>query len=31
MLRLVDSIRTEPILISHLVRMAMANLALQPV
>jgi len=31
MLRLVDSIRTEPILISHLVRVAMVNLALQPV
>lgn len=31
MLRLVDSIRTEPFLISHLVRIAMLNLALQPV
>ena len=30
-LRLVDSIRTEPILISHLVRIAMVNIALQPV
>ncbi len=29
--RLVDSIRTEPILISHLVRMVMVNFALQPV
>jgi hypothetical protein len=31
MLRLSDSIRTEPFLISHLVRIAMVNLALQPV
>ena len=31
MLRLAGSIRTEPILISHLVRIAVANLALQPV
>jgi len=31
MLRLTDSIRTEPILISHLVRIAMLNLTLQPV
>jgi hypothetical protein len=31
MLRLVDSIRTEPILISHLVRIAMTQIALQPV
>jgi hypothetical protein len=31
MLRLVDSIHTEPILISHLVRLAMVNIALQPV
>ncbi|MGA2240829.1 MAG: hypothetical protein ABSH11_02170 [Verrucomicrobiota bacterium] len=31
LLRLTDSIRTEPFLISHLVRIAMANLALQPV
>jgi hypothetical protein len=31
LLRLADSIRTEPFLISHLVRIAMANLALQPV
>jgi hypothetical protein len=31
MLRLVESIRTEPFLISHLVRIAMLNLALQPV
>jgi hypothetical protein len=31
MLRLVDSIRNEPILISHLVRLAMVNIALQPV
>ena len=30
-LRLVDSIRTEPILISHLVRIAMVNIALQPI
>ena len=30
-LRLVDSVRTEPILISHLVRIAMVNIALQPV
>ena len=29
--RLTDSIHTEPILISHLVRAAMVNLALQPV
>ena len=31
MLRLSGSIRTEPFLISHLVRIAMVNLALQPV
>ncbi|HKW28478.1 MAG TPA: hypothetical protein VJT54_04020 [Verrucomicrobiae bacterium] len=31
MLRLSDSIRTEPFLISHLVRIAIANIALQPV
>ncbi len=31
MLRLTDSIHTEPILISHLVRIAIVNLALQPV
>jgi hypothetical protein len=31
MLRLNDSIRTEPFLISHLVRIAMLNLPLQPV
>jgi len=31
MLRLVESLRTEPFLISHLVRIAMLNLALQPV
>jgi len=31
MLRLVDSIHTEPFLISHLVRIAMVNIALQPV
>ncbi len=31
MLRLSDSIRTEPILISHLVRIAIVNLALQPI
>jgi hypothetical protein len=31
MLRLIDSIRTEPFLISHLVRIAMLRLALQPV
>ena len=31
MLRLADSVRTEPILISHLVRIAIVNLALQPV
>jgi hypothetical protein len=31
MLRLVDSIRTEPFLISHLVRIVMVNIALQPV
>ena len=31
MLRLADSIRTEPILISQLVRAAIVNLALQPV
>ena len=31
LLRLTDSIRTEPVLISHLVRIAMVNLALQPV
>ena len=30
-LRLTDSIRTEPILISHLVRIAILNIALQPV
>jgi hypothetical protein len=30
-LRLADSIRNEPFLISHLVRIAMANLTLQPV
>ena len=30
-LRLADSIRTEPILISHLVRIALVNFALQPV
>jgi hypothetical protein len=30
-LRLVDSISTEPFLISHLVRMVMVNIALQPV
>ncbi len=30
-LRLTDSVRTEPILISHLVRIAMLNIALQPV
>jgi hypothetical protein len=29
--RLMDAIRTEPTLISHLVRMAMVNIALQPV
>ncbi|HEV2438016.1 MAG TPA: hypothetical protein VG077_18635 [Verrucomicrobiae bacterium] len=31
MLRLSDSIRTEPFLISHLVRMAIVSIALQPV
>jgi hypothetical protein len=31
MLRLAESIRNEPILISHLVRIAIVNLALQPV
>ena len=31
MLRLNDSIRTEPFLISHLVRIAIVNLALQPI
>ncbi|MGB7749225.1 MAG: hypothetical protein WBN75_18285 [Verrucomicrobiia bacterium] len=31
MLRLADSVRTEPILISHLVRIAILQLALQPV
>ena len=31
LLRLADSIRTEPILISHLVRIALLNLTLQPV
>ena len=31
LLRLIDSIRTEPFLISHLVRIAMLNLVLQPV
>jgi len=31
MLRLIDSIRTEPFLISHLVRIAMLNITLQPV
>jgi tetratricopeptide (TPR) repeat protein len=31
MLRLTDSIRTEPILISHLVRIAMVNITLQPI
>ena len=31
MLRLIDSVRTEPFLISHLVRLAIVNLALQPV
>jgi tetratricopeptide (TPR) repeat protein len=30
MLRLTDSVRTEPTLISHLVRIAILNLALQP-
>jgi hypothetical protein len=30
-LRLIDSIRTEPFLISHLVRISMLNLSLQPV
>ena len=30
-LRFVDSIRTEPFLISHLVRIAMVNIVLQPV
>ena len=31
MLRLSDSIRTEPFLISHLVRIAIVNIALQPI
>ena len=31
MLRLADSIRTEPFLISHLVRIAMVNLTFQPI
>ena len=31
MLRLTDSIRTEPFLISHLVRIAIVNIVLQPV
>ena len=31
MLRLSDSIRTEPFLITHLVRLAIVNLALQPI
>jgi tetratricopeptide (TPR) repeat protein len=31
MLRLTDSIRPEPILISHLVRIAMVNITLQPI
>ena len=31
MLRLSDSIRTEPFLITHLVRIAIVNLALQPI
>jgi len=31
MLRLAESIRSEPMLISHLVRMALVNLAIQPV
>jgi hypothetical protein len=31
MLRLIDSVRTEPILISHLVRISMLELTLQPV
>jgi hypothetical protein len=31
MLRLIDSIRTEPFLISHLVRIALLNITLQPV
>jgi hypothetical protein len=31
MMRLVDSMRTEPLLISHLVRIALVNIALQPV
>jgi len=31
MLRLIDSIRTEPFLISHLVRIAMLSITLQPV
>jgi tetratricopeptide (TPR) repeat protein len=30
-LRLADSIRTEPILISHLVRMALVNITFQPI
>jgi hypothetical protein len=30
-LRLIDSIHTEPILISHLVRIAMVNITLQPI
>jgi hypothetical protein len=31
MLHLIDSVRTEPFLISHLVRIAMLNITLQPV
>ena len=31
MLRLADSIRTEPLLISHLVRIALVSIAIQPV
>jgi hypothetical protein len=31
LLRLIDSIRTEPFLISHLVRIAMLNITVQPV
>ena len=31
MLRLIDSIRTEPFLISHLVRIALLNITLQPI
>ena len=30
-LRLVESVRTEPLLISHLVRIAMAQIAIQPI